>query len=96
MVEVEEGGLGPLHQHVAAGLEGLVDDAHGVGDHRRDPGGELVEVAVRDVVGRQRQPVVDLGQDGVLLLQATSSFWRKILGSSRSWTRRPTRVALSA
>ena len=69
MVEVEEGGLGALEEHIRPPLERLVDDAHRVGHHRGDAGGELVEVEAADVVGRQGEPVVHLGQDLVLLLQ---------------------------
>ena len=69
VVEVEEGCLGPFHQDVAAGGEGVVDDAHGVADHGGDPRCVLTEVAGRDVVRREREPVIDLGQDRVLLLQ---------------------------
>ena len=36
---------------------------------RLEPGGDLAEVQVADVVGRRRQAVVDLGQDRVLLLE---------------------------
>ena len=40
-----------------------------VGHHRGHPGGQLVEVVGADLVGRQGQAVVHLGQDGVLLLE---------------------------
>ena len=69
VVEVEERGLGALEQDVRAPFEGVVQEAHRVGHHRGDAGGQLVEVQAADVVGRQRQAVVDLGQDLVLLLQ---------------------------
>ncbi len=69
MVEVEEGGLGALEHDLLAGLERLVHQVHRVGDARCQAGSDVVEVAPGDVVGRQRQLVVDLGQDGVLLLE---------------------------
>ncbi len=69
VVEVEEGGLGPLEQHVGAPLQGLVEETDRVGHHRGDPGGQLAEVVGADLVGRQGQAVVHLGQDRVLLLQ---------------------------
>ena len=68
VVEVEEHGLRALEQHVLARLQRVVDEAHGVGDHRLDPGRVHVEVVAGDLVGRQREAVVDLGQDLVLLL----------------------------
>ena len=37
-----------------------------------------------------------LARTAFFSLMATSSFWRKIFWSIRSWTRRPTRAALSA
>ena len=69
VVEVEEGGLRALEEDVLAGLQGVVDEPDGVGDVGREPGRQLVEVALGDLVGRQRQPVVDPREDGVLLLQ---------------------------
>ena len=83
VVEVEERGLGPLEQHVLAGLE-----------RARAPGRRCRRRTARagarsssryradDVVGRERQPVVDLGQDGVLLLQRPGRAW-----PGRSWGR---------
>jgi probable phosphoglycerate mutase len=46
-----------------------VDQAHRVGDHRLDAGPQVAQVGIGDVVGRQREPVVDLGQDQVLLFE---------------------------
>ena len=69
VVEVEEGGLGPLEEHVGTPVEGIVEQADGVGHHRGHPGGQLVEVEGADLVGRQGEAVVHLGQDRVLLLQ---------------------------
>ncbi len=68
MVEVEEGGLGALEQHVLSGVEGVVHEAHGVGDVVLEAGAVLVEVAIGDLVGVERELVEDLGQDLVLLL----------------------------
>ena len=45
-----------------------------VDDRGREPRGDLAEVEVADLVGRRRQPVVDLGQDRRLLPRTTSSF----------------------
>ena len=69
MVEIEEGRLGALEQDVGPPLEGVVDHADGVGHHGRHPGGQLVEVEIADLVDRQGQAVVHLGQYRVLLLQ---------------------------
>jgi hypothetical protein len=69
VVEVEEGGLGPLEQHVLAGLEGLVDQVHRVGHVGLQLGGDLLEVDAGDLVGRGRHLVVDLGQHLALLLE---------------------------
>ena len=69
MVEVEERGLRALEEDVLAGGERVVHERDGVGDHRLDARRQLAEVAVGDVVGRQRQPVVHLGQHKVLLLE---------------------------
>ncbi len=66
MVEVEVRGLRALEQHRPAGLERLVHEVHGVVDHRlqaRHHG----EVLLADLVGVERQAVVDLGQHAVLL-----------------------------
>ena len=69
MVEVEERRLRALEQHVLSRLERVVHEADGVRDEGRDPGRQLVEVARGDVLRRQRQPVVDLREDRVLLLE---------------------------
>ena len=50
-------------------VHGVVDHADGVAHHGLNPGGVLAQVAVCDLPGIQRQPVVHLGQDGVLLLE---------------------------
>ena len=55
-------------------------DADGVAHHGLDPGGVLAQVAVRDVAGGQRKPVVDLGQDGVLLLEGHVELLAEDLG----------------
>ena len=69
VVEIEEGGLGPLEQDLAFEVQGVVDHADGVAHHGLYAGGVLAEVAVRDLPGVQREAVVHLGQDGVLLLE---------------------------
>jgi hypothetical protein len=66
VVEVQEGGLRPLEEHVLAGFQGLVDQVYGVGDHRLEPG-PVAAVAGEDLARRERKAVVDLGQDAVLL-----------------------------
>ena len=50
-------------------VHGVVHHADGVAHHGLDAGGVLAQVAVRDLAGVQGQPVVHLGQDGVLLLE---------------------------
>ena len=69
MVEVQESGLGSFQKYVLAGCQRLMDDADRVADEGGEHGGVLVEVARRDVCCGQRQAVVDLGQDQVLLLE---------------------------
>ncbi len=69
MVEVEEGGLRPLEQHVLTGFEGLVHQVHGVGDHRLEPRPAHLEVLGGDVVGRHGQLVEDAAEHRVLLLE---------------------------
>ena len=69
MVEVEEGRLRPLEEDLAALVHGVVDHADGVAHHGLDPWGVLAQVVVGDVAGGQGEAVVDLGQDGVLLLE---------------------------
>ena len=65
-------------------------------DVRRDPGRDLGRGTVGHLVGVEAEAVVDLGQHQVLLGEDGVSFSRKISGSSRSCTRMPTRLALSA
>ena len=50
-------------------LEGVMEQADRVGHHRGHPRRQLVEIVGTDLVGRQGKAVVDLGQDGVLLLE---------------------------
>ena len=50
MVEVEEGRLRPLEQHVLADLERLVDQVDRVGTVGLDPGRQLAQVEVADLV----------------------------------------------
>ena len=69
MVEVEEGRLRALEEHVLTGLERLVHEVDRVGDVRRQPRGQLAEVDVGDLVDRRRELVVDLGQHGAALLE---------------------------
>ena len=69
VIEVEERGLGPFEEDLAAGVQRVVDHADGVAHHRLDPGGVLAQVAVGDVLGVEGKAVVHLGQDGVLLLE---------------------------
>jgi hypothetical protein len=69
VVEVEEGGLRPLEQHVLADLQGLVDQVDGVGHIRLDPRRQLAQVEIGDLVHRGRQLVVHLGQHLALLLE---------------------------
>ena len=57
MVDVEEGRLSALEQDVLLGVERVVDERHGVGDHRPDPGQELVEVAGCDLLLVEGEPV---------------------------------------
>ena len=50
-----------------AGVEGLVHELDGVADHRCHGRRHLVEVLGGDLVAVEGEPVVDLGEDGVLL-----------------------------
>ena len=69
MVEVEEGGLGALEQHVLADLEGLVHEVDRVRHVGLHPRREVVEVHRRDLVHRGRELVVDLGEHRCLVLE---------------------------
>ena len=69
VVEVEEGGLGALEQHVLAELERLVGEVDRVGHVGLDPRRQLAEVEVGDLVDRRRQLVVDLGEQLGLVLE---------------------------
>ena len=55
VIEVEVGGLGALEEDVLAGVEGLVEEVHGVGDVWLEPGDEA-EVSARDVIGVEGHP----------------------------------------
>ena len=69
VVEIEERGLRPFQQHVLPSGKCLVNERDAVGDHRLDPGCQLVEVARGNGVRVEGEPVVDLGEDVVLLLE---------------------------
>ena len=69
MIEVEEGGLSPFEQDALAVVEGVMDEVDRVGDHRCESGRELIQVARRDVVRADGGPVIDLGEDEILLVQ---------------------------
>ena len=58
--------------------------------------GALVEVPGGDVVGRERQPVVDPSQDGVLLLQRLVQLGPEDLRVEEVLHPQPERNALSA
>ena len=58
----------------------VVDEADGVADVRGQARCVLVQVPPRDLVRRQRQPVVDLGQDEVLLFEDNVQFLAEYLG----------------
>ena len=68
MVEVEVRRLRALEQHPLLGVERLVHEVHGVVDHRREARHHR-EVLLADLVGVDRQAVVDLGEHAVLLAQ---------------------------
>ena len=59
----------PSSSTLLAGVEGVVDEGHGVAHHGLDAGGVLAQVALADGLDLDGQAVVHLGQDGVLLLQ---------------------------
>ena len=86
----------PFEHDLAAGVEGLVHQPDRVADHRPEGGCDLVEVLGGDLVGIEREAVVDLGEDRVLLLQHDVELLAEDLRVKRSWTRRPIRAALSA
>ena len=67
VVDVEEGRLGALEQHVLPRLERLVHEGHGIGDVGPDAGQHVLEVAVGEFVGVEAEAVVHLRQDEVLL-----------------------------
>ena len=68
MVHVEQRALRAFEEDVLVGLECLVDDRGGVGDHREDPLG-VAQVLLGDLLDGVRGEVVDLGEDVVLLVQ---------------------------
>ncbi len=79
VVEVEVRGLRALEQHGTAGLERLVHEVHGVVDHRREARHHR-QVLLADLVGVEREPVVDLGQHAVLLAQREVELLAEDLG----------------
>ena len=70
MVDIQHRRLAALEQHGLAGVERLVEQQAGVGDHRAQALG-VAEQVVDDLVDRDRAAVVDLHQQVVLLVQRT-------------------------
>ena len=68
MVEVEIGGLRALEQDLLTGVESVVHEVDGVGDERLESRDHR-QVGRRDLVGIERELVVDLGQHTILLAQ---------------------------
>ena len=68
VVQVEERSLRPLEQDVLPGSQAFVEQPGRVG-HVRSQSLAVGPILLDDDVGRERQPVVDLGQEEVLLLQ---------------------------
>jgi hypothetical protein len=83
VVEVEEGGLGALEQHVLAGVERLVHERDGVGDVRLEPGRDLARGSGRPSRRRRtRAGCRPWRAPGSSRRAPPSSFSRKIFGSS--------------
>ena len=70
VVDIQHGRLAALEEHGLAGVESLVQDQSGVGDHRSQPV-RVAQQVVDDFVHRDRAPVVDLDQQMVLLVEGT-------------------------
>ena len=96
VVEIEERRLRAFEQHVLPGVERFVDEPDRVRDVRLEPRPADLEILTADLVDVDGELVVDLGQHRVDGVQHDLELCRKILGSSRSCTRSPTRMALSA
>ena len=96
VVEIQEHGLGPFKEHVLASLQGIVKHPHGVGDVRGQAGSALFQVLSATASKSNGSRLYTLASNGFFSCSTTLSFSPKILGSSRSCTRKPTRAALSA
>ena len=79
VVEVEEGGLRTLEEHALPAVERVVEDVHGVGDHRLEPRRHR-QVLLGDLVAVEGEPVVDLGEQRVLLAQRELELLAEDLG----------------
>jgi hypothetical protein len=84
VVDVEQGALCPLEEDLLARLQAFPEEERRVGHVGLESIG-VPGVLLDDLVGVDGQCVVD----------AASTFSRKILGSNRSWTRMPNRAYLS-
>ena len=72
VVDVQEGGLGALHEDAATTVQLVVDQAHGVANVGSQPGGAPAQVLLGHLVGVDGQPVEDPGQHLVGVLQGGS------------------------
>ena len=96
VIEVEQRALRALEEDALAVAQRPVDEERRVGDVRREP--------LRVLRGTPRRPPRRANGSSsytrwsqtFFSTTASSSFWRRIFGSRRSWTRIPIRVALSA
>ena len=79
MVEVEEGGLRALEEHALTVVERVVEDVHGVVDHRLEPRRHR-EVLLRHLLEVEGQAVVDLREHRVLLAQREVELLAEDLG----------------
>ena len=95
MVEVEQRRLRALEEHALPVAQRRVDVERRVGDVRTQPL-RVALVLARDRLELERLGFVDRSSQRFFSASATSIFWRRIFGSRMSWTRIPSRIALSA
>ena len=80
MVEVQEGGLSAFEQDSFAGVQCLVQPAHGVGDVRHQPGRDLTDELVCELVGIDSGMVVHALEITVAVRQHRSESLAQRLG----------------
>ena len=82
MIEIEEGGLRALEQHVLSGLERLMDEVHRIGDHRSETRCATLEIFCGDHIGIELRGelaalIVSLDRDGPVKLIPVDLAWNR-------------------